>query len=65
MRNTVGKDAAEYLHRLSIHGWLLPADFSFVSSFLVSSDRFIYEGYIECVCRSGFPLKIRDQAMNL
>ena len=56
MRSEVGKDAAEYLHRLSVRGWLLPVDFSFFTSFLLSSDRFTYESYIEYVRRAGFPV---------
>lgn len=65
MRNAVGKDVAEYLHRMSARGWLLPVDFSFVSSFLVSGDRFVYEGYLEEVHRPGFSTIIRDQAASL
>jgi T5orf172 domain len=63
MRAAVGRDAAEYLQRLSNrHGWLVPSDFAYISSFLVSGDRFVYEGYITEVNRPGFPTSVKEQA---
>lgn len=65
MRVAVGRDAAEYLQRLSGRGWLLPSDFSYISSFLVSGDRFVYEGLITEVSRPGFPASVKEQAESL
>lgn len=63
--NAVGRDAAEYLERLCINDWILPSDFVFVSSFLVSGERFAYEGYFDAVRRPSFPATIRKQAVAL
>ena len=63
--NAVGRDAAEYLERLSVNNWILPSDFAFISSFLAAGERFAYEGYIDAIRRPSFPAIIHKQAETL
>ena len=65
LRAELGRDAAEYLYRLNRLRWLVPSDYEYVGKFLVSGDRFIYEGFIKEVQRSGFPPEVRLHAENL
>lgn len=64
-RQSLGKDVAEYLDLLARNGWITKADFDFAQQFLLSGNRYIYEGYIGAVSRSEFPSSIREQALNL
>jgi hypothetical protein len=64
-RNSVGREVAEYLWCLYVHRWLVSSDFEFISSFLLSGERFVYEGYTTEISRLGFPANILTQAENV
>ena len=65
LRAELGRDVAEYLYRLNRLRWLVASDYEYVGKFLVSGDRFIYDGFINEVQRSGFPPEVRVHAENL
>ena len=65
MRNAVGKEAIVYLERLHRRGWLIKLDFNYISQFLVSGDRFVYEGYVAGLQTSTLPAHLLQKAENL
>lgn len=56
---------AEYLEHMHRNRWLMSVDFDFVSQYLVSGERFAYEGYTEGLKRTSLPPHIRAQAEEL
>lgn len=65
LRAELGKNIANHLEILSDNNWIAEDDFSYVSSFLVSGDQFIYEGYITEVEKTSFSEEIKQRALNL
>lgn len=64
-RQRVGRDTAEYVHRCHNRRWLEDEDFRYIREFLVSGDRFQYEGYISEVQRYKLPAAIAEKALSV
>lgn len=61
-RNAVGREVAEYLWRLQSHKWLVEQDLQYAREFLLTGDRFEYEGYSEEISRLPLPPELKSRA---
>lgn len=64
-RQEVGQAAADYLETLLLQRWIGNHDFDNIQRFIISTDSYTYEGFVNAVKRSEFPESIRARSLAL